>query len=122
MPPNSFRIANSYLSSISMFVVDGDPSIFLSLLSVFRLSGGKFPIHNFVVPTNVLSIYPGVSFVVILLSISCLDIFPTHSNIALFISVTQSRSKKLYYSVIRLGVHFLFNLLFHIAFVLSDCS
>ena len=122
MPPNSFLIAYSYLSSISIFVVDGDPSIFLSLLSVSRLSRVKFPIHNFVVPTNVLSIYFGVSFVVILLSISCLDIFPIHSNIALFIFVTQSKSKKLYCSVIGLGVHFLFNLLFHIAFALSDCS
>ena len=122
MPPNSFLIANSYLSSTSIFVVDGDPSTLLSLLSVSRLSGGKFPIHNFVAPTNVLSIYPGVYFVVILLSINYLDIFPTHSNIALFISVTESRSKKLYCSVIGLGVHFLFNLLFHIAFVLSDRS
>ena len=67
-----------------MFVADGDPSIFLSLLSTSKLSKGRFSIHNLVVPTNLLSIYLGVSVVFILLSISFLDIFPIHSNIAFF--------------------------------------
>ena len=121
MPPNSFLIANSYLSGISIFVDDADPSIFLSFLSTSKLSGGRFSIHNFVVPTNVLSIYLGVFVVSILLSINCLGIFHVHSNIALFMSVTQSKSKKLYCSLIGFGIQFLFNLLFHIALFLSDC-
>ena len=85
------------MSSISIFVADVGPSIFLSFLSTSKLSEGRFSIHYFDVPTNVLSMYLCVFVVSILLSINCLDIFLVHSNIALFMSVTQYKSKKLYY-------------------------
>ena len=105
-----------------MVVVAIPPSNFLLFLKVVKLSLVKFCSHNFTVPISVLSIYPGASAITILLSINCFDMYPIHNWIVLFISATQSKSKKSCCPVIGLGVHLLFSFLSHVVLSLLYCS